>query len=319
MIRCQYVPSDHSEVSSSCVLAAVAFDDTCIGRTQDAAISTGLSLIAGDSVKEHIVSSGEVKRGQGDGVLWAEDGEHLVVAVWANEQANPAATLETIAFELYQTLFQTMADHGFSHLVRVWNYFADINAEPQGLERYRQFCLGRYQAFEGAGLAEGDYPSACALGHHGGNVLVYALASKQAPQHFENPKQQAAYHYPEQYGPRSPSFARATVLGRTLYVSGTASVVGHKTLHVDDVQAQTRTTLENLAQLIGHIALQQRIPVGRWQASILKVYIRNPQDISTIQPLVAQAYAGVPCVFLAADVCRSDLLLEIDGIWQLNQ
>lgn len=318
MIRCQYVPTDEPEVLPSGLLAAVAFDEFCTGGVGILGISSGLRVLAGSYSKEHIVSAGAVQQGQAEGLFWSEDGEHLIAALWVNE-ADRAANVEVVALELYRALFQVMAEKGFSHLIRVWNYFADINGEAQGLERYRQFCVGRHQAFEQAGLTEGDYPSACALGHRGGDVLVYALASKQRPLHFENPKQQAAYHYPEQYGPRSPSFARATLLGDTLYVSGTASVVGHETAHVNNVTAQAHTTLANLVELIAHIAGKQGLDASQWQADILKVYIRNTEDVVEIQSIVSQAYPGVPCVFLAADVCRSDLLLEIDGIWKLKQ
>lgn len=318
MIRCQYVPMGEPEALPYGLLATVAFDEICAGGVGSLGISSGLRVLAGAYAKEHIVSVGAVQQGHKDGLFWSEDGEHLMVALWVSE-ADRAANLEVVALELYRTLFQVMADKGFVYLVRVWNYFADINGEAQGLERYRQFCLGRHQAFEQAGLTEGDYPSACALGHRGGDVLVYALASKQRPLHFENPKQQAAYHYPEQYGPRSPSFARATLLGETLYVSGTASVVGHETVHANDVMAQTHTTLANLVELIAHISGKQGVDVDQWQADILKVYIRNAEDVVAIQLIVRQAYPDVPCVFLAADVCRSDLLLEIDGIWKLKR
>jgi hypothetical protein len=208
----------------------------------------------------------------------------------------------------------------------VWNYFADINGVDQGLERYRQFCIGRFNAFEQQGIAETQFPSACALGHQGGDLLIYALASKTPVRHFENPRQASAYHYPTQYGPRSPSFARASLLElpdqpAKIFVSGTASVVGHVTQHPDDLHLQIQVTLTNLDALLTHIsseyAADNNGAVPQLSPEILKVYVRHPSDLAAIQQQITHAYPSVPAVYVAADICRSDLLLEVDGIWNL--
>lgn len=305
-------------------LANFRFDSTCANAGAAGYISTGLLPLAGDIRGELMIApAGEITAGYGVNSYWAENGDYLLVALWANEADEDG--LVAASERLYRELLGQLTMRGYPHLVRVWNYFADINGEEAGLERYRQFCLGRFDAFAASGIEESQYPSACALGHAGGDVLVYALASKVAPRHFENPRQASAYHYPAEYGPRSPSFARASLLalpGQTakLFVSGTASVVGYQTLHPYELDAQIDVTLENLDLLLAHVAtstLGVNGTLPELTAEVLKVYVRHPADFEVIQRRVEAAYPGVPAVYVAADICRADLLLEIDGIWNL--
>ena len=63
----------------------------------------------------------------------------------------------------------------------------------------------------------------------GSTASVVFAATEATPRHFENPLQVPAYEYPGEYGPRSPSFARATVVaqpGPCLFVSGTRDACG---------------------------------------------------------------------------------------------
>ena len=69
----------------------------------------------------------------------------------------------------------------------------------------------------------------------------------------ENPLQMPAYEYPDTYGPRSPSFARATTVTTagvaSLYVSGTASIRGHRTVGAT-LEEQIKVTMENIDALL---------------------------------------------------------------------
>ena len=101
----------------------------------------------------------------------------------------------------------------------------------------------------------GSVPAACALGSPAGSPLcIYFLAARRPPKMIENPRQTSAYHYPPKFGRHSPVFSRACVWGDSrssrLFVSGTASIVGHETIHRGDVTAQTRETLVNISALL---------------------------------------------------------------------
>jgi chorismate lyase/3-hydroxybenzoate synthase len=48
---------------------------------------------------------------------------------------------------------------------------------------------------------------------------------------------------------------------------------------------------------------------------ILKVYIRHPEDLELVrQTLESDAPAETPRIYLQGDICRGNLLTEIDGM-----
>ncbi len=152
----------------------------------------------------------------------------------------------------------------------------------------------------------------------GSPISIYFLAARQPPTMIENPRQTSAYHYPAQYGRHSPIFSRACVLreapGTTLFVSGTASIVGHETLHRGDVAAQTRETVANIDALVGEVNRVVGAPRYSLDALNFKVYVRRPSDLEAIEETLSQSLRSTASVvYLHADVCREDLLVEIEA------
>ena len=216
-------------------------------------------------------------------------------------------TLEQTSREVYAELIERARVAGYPYFVRVWNYVGDINAYDDGRERYQLFCAGRHDAFVAAGYHHDvDLPSASAVGMRGRGLIVYFLAAREAGVQVENPRQIAAYHYPPEYGPKSPSFSRATVWNDRVFVSGTSSVLGHTTVHQGDVLAQLDETLINI-----EVVLAQ---TGRSLNDVIsaKTYIRRAEDFGVI---AARLEGVLPAnIYLEADICRADLLLEIECI-----
>src|SRR5579871_219200 len=245
---------------------------------------------------------------------------------FALEQAVPVAepthatALEQATLAAYGQIFEVLRSSGHGHLIRVWNYLPDINREAGGEERYRQFNGARQRAFRASGRPiAGNVPAASALGSPAGSPLsIYFLASREAPALIENPRQTSAYHYPRRYGVHSPSFSRACMLARSsgtnLFVSGTASIVGHESLHAGDVVAQTQETLANIAALIEEANRMAGAPRYSLEGLKFKVYVRRPQDLEVIaRTLTAAVRPDAPIVYLKADVCRTDLLVEVEA------
>ncbi|HEU0202173.1 MAG TPA: hypothetical protein VFR86_17285 [Burkholderiaceae bacterium] len=234
--------------------------------------------------------------------------------------------MQRAAYAVYDAALLAMREAGFSHLLRAWNYFPAINrvaGEPGGLERYRQFNIGRADALAaGGGRAEEGAAAACALGSQGGDLALFFLATKHAPRAIENPRQVSAYRYPSQYGPRSPSFSRAALVDLDgeprLLISGTASILGHATVHAGDVGLQTRETIANLEAVVAQanrfVDRAGGAPGFALADLALKAYVRRPEDLRIVQREVAGALGdGVRVVYLQADICRADLLVEIEA------
>jgi enamine deaminase RidA (YjgF/YER057c/UK114 family) len=220
----------------------------------------------------------------------------------------------------YREIFDVLEETEHSHLIRVWNYLPEINREADGDERYRHFNSARLAAFRNSGRAVMDtVPAACALGSPAGSpISIYFLAARQRPRMIENPRQTSAYYYPPQYGVHSPIFSRACVLsesaGTNLFVSGTASIVGHQTIHPGDVAAQTRETVANIDALLNEA--NRVVGESRYTLDALKfkVYVRQPADLRAIEgALTGALQPATPIVYLQADVCREDLLVEIEA------
>jgi enamine deaminase RidA (YjgF/YER057c/UK114 family) len=231
----------------------------------------------------------------------------------------PASALQHVTEAAYRQIFELLDDAGYPGLLRIWNYLPAINAEEGGSERYWQFNAGRQDAFLACGRStRGNAPAASALGSSGGPVAVYFLALREMPVAIENPRQVSAYDYPPQYGPRSPTFARGS-LARSpgsglLFVSGTASIVGHRTLHHGDVSAQTAESLRNIEAVLAQArSLAPEAPL-RLEDLVYKVYVRDPADFAEVNKVFrSRVGADVPALFVQAEVCRSDLLVEIEA------
>jgi chorismate lyase/3-hydroxybenzoate synthase len=250
-----------------------------------------------------------VSHGRTGAVCWASGGGWLFAAVEVDE--TPLGGAGAAAAHAYDQLRRVVESRAEHHVLRVWNYLDAINHGEGDAERYKQFCEGR-AAGMGSFFAEG-FPAATAIGHHGpaGRLQVYLLACDQPGARVENPRQVSAWCYPRQYGRTPPSFARAMLLPArdTLAISGTAAVVGYASAHEDDLRAQLEETLTNLEALLGSAG----VPAGFNAHSPLKVYVRHPQDATQVRQFLQQRLPGVPLLLLHGDICRSELLVEVDG------
>jgi enamine deaminase RidA (YjgF/YER057c/UK114 family) len=245
----------------------------------------------------------------------------LTIEEQAIDARNDAGALLRATEIAYQEIFDVLNETQHRHLVRIWNYLPEINAQAGGDERYRHFNSARQMAFRKSGRATmGTVPAASALGSPAGSpISIYFLAARRPPKMIENPRQTSAYHYPPKFGRHSPIFSRACIWGESaggkLFISGTASIVGHETIHRGDVVAQTRETVINISALLDEA---NRL-VGAGQYSLeglkLKVYVRNPLDLAAIEATLSKLLRPTGAiVYLQADVCREDLLVEIEAV-----
>ena len=149
-------------------------------------------------------------------------------------------------------------------------------------------------------------------------LAVYFIASRVPGMQVENPRQVAAYDYPPVHGPRSPSFARATVAqwngNAMIFVSGTSSVVGHETRHHGKVEAQLDETLENMRVIVAEAAARIGRKASLDDLTVAKTYLRRAADYETIAPRLTAQLAQTQHLFVESDICRRDLLLEIEGV-----
>ncbi len=274
----------------------------------------GLRPLDGAARAEVWRARGPVTRGTHGVVRFARD-EALTFGVIELDEA-AVGGIEAAAEQAYAAMLDVVRHGEHPHVLRIWNYFDAINQGTGDDERYRHFCVGRAR---GLGTARfPSFPAATAIGRVDGDprLQVYWLAAREPGVALENPRQVSAFRYPRQYGPVSPSFSRAMLAdARTLLISGTASVVGHESHHVGDVLAQLHETLRNLDSILAAARAHGGVTATQFGAhSALKVYLRHAEHTEAVcQALREQLPRGVDFIVIEGDICRHDLLIEIDG------
>ncbi|WP_405805959.1 FkbO/Hyg5 family chorismatase [Streptomyces sp. NBC_00210] len=257
-------------------------------------------------------------------LAYAHDGEYLFVS----GAIEPLGVYGPKVREVYESAFALVEELGYPHIFRMWNFVGDIiGSNAEGQEIYQDFVAGRAEAFASYGDGAGYMPAATGIGTRGEGISFTLLACREGrPQHLENQRQTPAYHYPEQYGPKPPSFARATRLHPAgarygdgpLFVSGTASILGHETVHRGDVVKQTEVVLDNIAELIGGRNLAAAgLDEGHElkDVRLVKVYVRHDEDLPVVRAQCRDSFGpDAEIVYLNVAVCRNDLLVEIEGL-----
>ncbi|RLV77301.1 Full equals Chorismatase [Streptomyces rapamycinicus NRRL 5491] len=310
-------------------------DETLLGVIEHRTGHTGVSLAEGcprtavhtttredESFAEAWHAEGPKESGSHDGVAWARTPDYLFGVARVPEGGRYAAGTAAV----YTGIFDLIGTLGYPSLARTWNYVSGINTpNADGLEVYRDFCVGRAEALDARGIDPATMPAATGIGAHGGGITCYFIAARAGDRvNMENPAVLTAHRYPQRYGPRPPVFSRATWLsppgaddGR-LFVSATAGIVGHETVHHGDVAAQCEVSLENIARVIGAENLGRHgLRRGYALADVdhLKVYVRHREDISTVRRICAERLSREATVaVLHTDIARTDLLVEIEGV-----
>ena len=302
------------------LLLAFHFGRRGAGAELPGVVNTGIDPILQDDLYECWWYDGQVEHRDEGNARIAECGDFAVVVMQVAD-AGPA-DFRAVTCRLYEELLDAVGKTGHRNIVRFWNYFSDINLGEGDDEKYRQFSIGRAEAFEGRGLIDEAVPAATAIGSvRDCDFTVIALASKHEFHNVENPRQVSAYRYPRKHGPRSPKFSRAGCVRvddqQLLLISGTAAIIGHESMHADDVRLQCEETLNNLRKLSEAVA-----DVGNVDAdavldgsSVARVYVRHAADVDYVKGQVEAFLGGRPdtVAYLNAHICRRELQIEIDA------
>lgn len=236
-------------------------------------------------------------------------------------ESNEDQDLEITTYDLYKSIFDIQKSLD-AHLVRIWNYIPRILDHTGSLERYRHFNLGRRQAWEEFGPtdAQGNIltPAASGIGALGGSLKIGVLLSKKEPVHIQNKRQVNAFDYSNKYGPKPPTFSRATYLENVgLFISGTASILGEDTVHVGDPIEQTAETMRNIEALVSAENLKEYGLRGYTLDDITdwRLYIKNVHQTEMIEKKFLEIVdKKKDHITLHDDICRKNLLIEIEGV-----
>jgi len=313
-LRAVYQVLDPRRELDPSALGAIAFGARTPLPDDPRSVRVGLEPLGASAPCEVWLGQGPARTGVTDGIRHADDGAHQFAVIEVDEREHGG--IEAAAEYAYRRLWAFKRETAFPCPLRIWNFFDAINAGAGDLERYKRFVLGRARALADDSL--GQYPAATAIGRRDGSPVlqVYWLAARTPGLALENPRQVSAWRYPREYGPVAPGFSRAMLApGFGLMISGTASVVGHASLHVGDARRQLRECLVNLERVLHRGADAEPALGARFgPRSTLKLYVRDPDEAAPLARELAEALPqGTPVLVLGGDVCRSDLLVEIEA------
>jgi chorismate lyase/3-hydroxybenzoate synthase len=306
-----------SALTDSDVLAAIGFGGVPPALDDARYLHVGLEPFAEPAPLEVWRGRGPVEYGRTGEIRWSSNRDYVFARLQTLEAEHGG--IAGAARHAYAMLGDWCRANPTRHVLRIWNYLDSINAGEGDDERYRQFCAGRSAGIDG--LFGSAFPAATAIGlRHGRGLLqMYWLAARQAGVPMENPRQISAWRYPRSYGPAAPTFTRAMrapTQPEQIYISGTAAIIGHASRHAGDTLAQLDETLANLDSLLAPTRGNCALRFG--PGSVLKVYLRRGEDASTLRGALRDRLgADTPMLILHGDVCRAELLLEIDGVQTL--
>ena len=323
LVRCEGATATAAGAPADRTLLVARFLGACPGVSLRPTAEVANRALGTTPPVEVWTSDLAAERGRLGRVDWADNGRVLFGSL-----ASPLAgdlALETEAH--FAELLAAAEARGYPHLLRVWNFLPGINAAENGTERYRLFNSGRAAAFDaryGVAGAEARFSASSAVGSSGDQLVTWFASARAPGRHLGNPRQVHAFRYPTDYGPRPPSFTRATLappeLGNVLFLSGTASIAGHESRHVGQLLLQLEETLHNIESLLQAAAIGEggRLP-GLAEFDFYRVYLRDAADLELVrEPLRRRVGAGPALHFVEADICRADLLLEIEGVAGLS-
>jgi enamine deaminase RidA (YjgF/YER057c/UK114 family) len=203
----------------------------------------------------------------------------------------------------------------YGDVVRTWFYLSDILDWYAGFNKVRNEKYGEFGIMPGPGDRrlllpastgiQGEIPSgaACTMD------LIAVLGSNSAKPNIKklsNPIQFDAFRY-------GSAFARGSVIknGSTdlIEVSGTAAIDEHGvSLYPGDIHSQIDCTLDKVQ------ALLEQAGAGLRDICSATVFIKQPEFAEIFYEIAsARGLEDLPCICVVADVCREELLFEMDA------
>jgi chorismate lyase / 3-hydroxybenzoate synthase len=280
-------------------------------------VSAGIDLVAEEIWRTTL----PVRSGVAGDAVFAEDGEYLFYAA----RLGPEPVYRAPVRELYDSALRFAWEHGYTDLVRMWNFIGGIGgANAQGLGIYPDFSAGRAEALAVWEQHLPGIPAVNGIGTLSAGVDLCYLATKPGRTiQVGTPPQPPVRENRWRREPQPRSSARATYLREhgtgSLFVSGTAGLIGDNAVHADDVARQTVHTLRDIDTLVGDYNLSRYGLDGDGYAlrnmDQVKVYVRESRHVPVVRDICSLVFpADSEVVYFNVDVSRADLLVAIEGV-----
>jgi enamine deaminase RidA (YjgF/YER057c/UK114 family) len=228
------------------------------------------------------------------------------------------------------------AGSSFPRVVRTWLYLGGITELEAKAQRYQELNRARSDFYHDIRFHSaspipssscGLYPASTGIGMAGRGLVLSCMALETRRDDvfllpLENPRQVPAYAYDAKHSSQSPKFSRAVALALgdyvTTWVSGTASIVDSESCYPGDPEKQTEQTIDNIERLIAADNFTAHGLAGAGarlhDLAKIRVYLKRPEDLAKCRAVCERRFGAVPAIYAVADICRPELLVEIEGV-----
>lgn len=203
----------------------------------------------------------------------------------------------------------------YRDVVRTWFYLSDI------LDWYGDFNRARSEKYEQFGIMPGGVhdrlhlPASTGICGDTGSgaaatmdllAIIGEPASRPTVTQLTNRGQLDAFRY-------GAAFSRGALIrgkaGSILQLSGTAAIdEGGKSLFPGDIHSQINCTLDKIA------ALMSQVGSVLGDIAAATVFVKRPEYAAVFHEIAAErGLEGLPAVCVVADICREELLFEMDA------
>ena len=251
----------------------------------------------------------------------------LVEGVMSNNLQQSIGEQSSEVFDKVQQILHATSMPA-ENIVRQWNYIGHITGVENNNQNYQEFNNERARFYSTSTWKNG-YPAATGISMDIRAVIVSLIAVKfhDTTRIFpvNNSLQFASHCYSTSVlgsseKKETPKFERAKLIvsGKSAccFISGTAAILGEKSLGNDDVKTQTVQTIA----LIRHLISTENLKVNGIDFSYdlkmlhLRVYLKETADFGTVRSVLEAELPGINMFYVCAGVCREELLVEIEGI-----
>ena len=267
-----------------------------------------------------------ISKGENGAVMFEKDGSKILIGNVQSFKNIECRTNAELAFLQLSQIFDTVGFPVHS-IVRQWNYIENILGFDGQEQRYQAFNNVR-SSFYGNSFVQTGYPAATGIGMNQGGIIIEFIAIQSTELvtfPIDNPEQISAHAYSEKVlvGEEcvlktTPKFERARYLElfgkKIIFISGTASIRGEHTVGIGNPAEQTEITISNIGELYSKLVLS-KISAGNLTPKYghARVYIKDRKDYNAIRKTFKTHFGNLPVVYIIADICRKDLLVEIEG------
>ena len=319
-------------------LALEIFPETIFGActivpqapASGAVIALELWVVNGNRSLYEPAMPGEAALAEFDDMRWFFGGGYRPETYLVGAYDRSLDAFDCLAAELILREFK------LNQILRTWIYQGHLVLPEGETQRYKELNRARTDVFGKTQFLkkylpktfQGTvYPASTGIGADDVDVVISAIALDTKRKDvivvpLENPNQTSAFDYGAAYSPQSPKFSRAmavAVAGECIiFVSGTASIIDSESQHIEDPTKQTEQTLDNIAALIAGENLDRHgiadIACGLGNLECVRVYVKRPSELALIRQVCERRLPEIPILYTIADVCRPELLVEIEGI-----